>query len=69
MLHTLGRTTGIHCNPRRFRHTFCTWCADAGMDLLTLQQLLGNEDSEMVVRYYRRRGSEDALFAAAQIRF
>ena len=69
VLHTLGRTTGIHCNPRRLRHTFCTWCADAGMDLIVLQHLLGNEDSEMVVRYYRRRGSEDAIFAAAQIRF
>ncbi len=69
VLHTLGRTTGIHCNPRQLRHTFCTWCADAGMDLIVLQHLLGNEDSEMVVRYYRRRGSEDAIFAAAQIRF
>jgi integrase len=69
MLQTLGRSTGIHCNPRRFRHTFCTWCADAGMDILTLQQLVGHKDTEMIAQYYRRRRNEEALFAAARIRF
>jgi integrase len=69
MLQTLGRTTGIHCNPRRLRDTFCTWCAGAGMDMLALQQLMGHEKSEMVAHYYRRRPSDDALFAAARIRF
>jgi integrase len=69
MLQTLGRTTGIHCNPHRFRHTFCTWCADAGIEILTLQKLTGHERTEMLARYYRGRSSEDALFAAAQIRF
>jgi integrase len=69
MLQTLGRTTGIHCNPRRLRHTFCTWCADAGMDVLYLQQLVGHKKTEMITRYYRGRASEDALMAAARIRF
>jgi integrase len=69
MLQTLGRTAGIRCNPRRLRHTFCTWCADAGMDILVLQQLVGHKEAEMLAHYYRRRTSEDALFAAARIRF
>jgi integrase len=69
MLQTLGRTTGIHCNPHRFRHTFCTWCADAGMDILSLQQLVGHKKSELIAHYYHGRTSEAALFAAARIRF
>jgi integrase len=69
MLQTLGRTTGIHCNPYRFRHTFCTWCADAGMHILHMQQLLGHANSEMVAYYYRGRTSDAVLAAAARIRF
>jgi integrase len=69
MLQALGRTSGIRCNPRRFRHTFCTWCADAGMDILTLQRLAGYEKTEMIAHYFRARPSEDAIFAAARIRF
>jgi integrase len=69
MLQTLGRTTGIHCNPHRFRHTFCTWCADAGIDILTLQRLVGHKGTEMIAHYYRARPSDDPIFAAAQIRF
>jgi integrase len=69
MLGTLGRTTGIHCNPQRFRHTFCAWCAGAGIDIFALQKLVGYERTEMLVHYYRGRPSEDAIFAAALIRF
>jgi integrase len=69
MLQTLGRTTGIHCNPHRFRHTFCTWCADAGMDILYLQQVVGLKKTELIAHYYRKRISQAALEAAALIRF
>jgi integrase len=69
MLQMLGRTTGIHCNPQRFRHTFCSWCADAGMPMLDLQHLVGYEESDMVTRYYRGRTREAALIAASRIRF
>lgn len=69
MLQALGRATGIHCNPHRFRHTFCTWCADAGMPMLHLQQVLGLASSEMVADYYRGRTSATMLNGAARIRF
>ena len=69
MLRKLGAVTGIHCNPYRFRHTFCTWCADAGMHMLHLQQLLGHAGSDMVAYYYRGKTSEAVLQAAARIRF
>ncbi len=69
MLAALGAETGIKCNPYRFRHTFCTWCADAGMHMLHLQQLLGHASNNVVAYYYRGRTSEAVLQAAARIRF
>lgn len=69
MFEALGVTTGIKCNALRFRDTFCTWCADAGMPMLHLQQLLGHASSRMASRYYRRTTSHEVLDAAARIRF
>lgn len=69
MLEALGVTTGIKCNALRFRDTFCTWCADAGMPMLYMQQLLGHASSRMVSRYYRGKTSRAMLDAAARIRF
>jgi integrase len=69
MLAKLGEATGIRCNAHRFRHTFCTWCADAGMQMLHLQQLLGHASSDMVACYYRGKTSQAVLQAAARLRF
>lgn len=69
MLTDLGNATGIKCNASRFRHTFCAWCADAGMQMLHLQQLLGLASSDMVARYYRGSGTQAAVDAAARVRF
>ena len=69
MLEALGDTTGIKCNAYRFRDTFCTWCADAGMPMLHMQQLLGHAGTQMVGRYYRGKTSHAVLDAAARIRF
>ena len=56
MLATLGEATGIKCNAYRLRHTFCSWCADAGLPMLDLQHLLGHASTDMVADYYRGRG-------------
>lgn len=69
MLAKLGEATGIRSNAYRLRHTFCTWCADAGMNMLHLQQLLGHASSDMVAYYYRDKTSEAVLQAAARVRF
>jgi len=69
MLAKLGGATGIRCNAYRFRHTFCTWCADAGMQMLHLQQLLGHAGSDMVADYYRGKTSEEVIQAASRLRF
>ena len=69
MLYDLGATTGIKCNAYRFRHTFCTWSAEAGVQMLHLQQLLGHKTSDMVASYYRGKTSQAAVDAAARVRF
>lgn len=69
MLEGLGDATGIKCNAYRFRDTFCTWCAAAGMPMQHMQQLLGHASSRMVARYYRGKTSHEVLDAAARIRF
>ena len=69
MLEALGETTGIKCNAYRFRHTFCTWCAEAGLPMSHMQQLLGHATSQMVAQYYHGRTSTAVLDDAARIRF
>ena len=69
MLAKLGEATGIRCNAYRFRHTFCTWCANAGVHMLHLQQLLGHASSDMVASYYRGKPGEAVLQATARVRF
>ena len=48
----LARATGIHCNPHKLRHTFCTRAADAGVPIFALQDALGHETVQMVRHYY-----------------
>lgn len=69
MLEALGETTGIKCNAYRFRHTFCTWCAAAGLPMSHMQQLLGHATSQMVAQYYRGKTTTTVLDDAARIRF
>jgi integrase len=69
MLFDLSAATGIKCTAHRFRHTFCTWCADAGLPMLHLQQLVGHKTSDMVARYYPEKTSHAAVDAAARVRF
>lgn len=69
MLDELRETTGIRCNAYRFRDTFCTWCAGAGMPMEDMRLLLGLASSTMVSRYYPSTMSQAVLDAAARIRF
>lgn len=68
MLEALGEATGIKCNAYRVRHTFCTWCARAGMPMQDMQQLLGHASSQMVAHYYQDT-NRSVIDAASRIRF
>jgi integrase/recombinase XerD len=48
----IERGSGVHCNPHRLRHTFCTRCADNDVPMFQLQEALGHKSLDMVRRYY-----------------
>ena len=41
-----------HITPHTFRHTFCTDCAQAGVDLKSLQYLMGHSDAGVTLNVY-----------------
>ena len=40
------------CTPHVFRHTFCTRCIAAGMDIKTVQYLMGHSDASTTLNVY-----------------
>lgn len=51
MMRRLSRESGVHVHAHRFRHTFATRSLAAGLDIYTLQMVLGHSTLEMVKRY------------------
>lgn len=50
-----------------FRHTFCTNMANAGMDLKSLQYLMGHSDASVTLNVYTHNSYEKAEESMAQI--
>lgn len=48
----------IRCNPHRFRHTFAQICIDRGMPVEDLSHLMGHENIDTTMRYYKRNTSK-----------
>jgi site-specific recombinase XerD len=61
LLVTLGKRTGIRCNPHSFRRLFACEAIRNGMNLFHVQSLLGHSTLEMTRLYAHEVGSEDAL--------
>ena len=41
-----------HINPHMLRHTFCTRCAEAGLDIKVLQMIMGHSDISITMNIY-----------------
>jgi len=54
-------------HPHVFRHTFCTNMANAGMDLKSLQYLMGHSDASVTLNVYTHNSYEKAEESMAQI--
>ncbi len=50
-LNKIGRKTGLHLNPHKFRHTGGTMAYLATKDIVAVQNLLGHENIETTRRY------------------
>jgi len=61
MLRRLEATTGITCNPHKFRRTFACLLRKAGVDTMTIKDLGRWESLEMVQRYTRSVTFNDSL--------
>lgn len=48
-------------NPYRFRHSFCTRCLRKGLDIKTVQRMMGDNTSEMVLKVYANMDESDIL--------
>lgn len=53
--------------PHVFRHTFCTNMANAGMDLKSLQYLMGHADASVTMNVYTHNSYEKAEESMSQI--
>lgn len=53
--------------PHVFRHTFCTNMANAGMDLKSLQYLMGHSDVSVTLNVYTHNSYEKAEESMAKI--
>lgn len=53
--------------PHVFRHTFCTNMANSGMDLKSLQYLMGHSDASVTLNVYTHNSYEKAEESMAQI--
>ena len=72
MLERYGKRLGFQCNAHKLRRTFATECLRSGMDIFTLQRLMGHEDITVLKHYlaildsdlreaHRRHGVVDNL--------
>jgi hypothetical protein len=58
MVRRLGKASGMHAHPHKFRHTFATRSLAAGVDVMALQRVLGHTTLTMVARYvHYQKGS------------
>lgn len=54
----VGRRSGVHVHPHRFRHTFAIGMLRNGTDIRTLQKLMGHASVQILLRYLNLANDE-----------
>jgi integrase len=61
LVREIARLAGVKASPHDFRRAFVERMQAQGMPDTLLQQLTGHRSTQMIVRYGRRKASENAL--------
>lgn len=56
-----------HITPHIFRHTFCTRMIEKGMDIKTLQYLMGHADVKTTLDVYTHLSADTAVSNMAKV--
>jgi len=56
----VAKITDVRCSPHTFRHTYATWSARAGMDVLRISRLLGHSSVKVTENYLKSFTTIDA---------
>lgn len=57
----LSHDAGVKVTPHAFRRTFAIWSLRAGMDIYSLQRIMGHEDLQMLRQYLDIDDSDTAI--------
>jgi len=58
MIRRLGDEVGVQANPHKFRHSFGTRAIGAGVDVFTLQRVMGHTTLDMVRKYVHQSDAD-----------
>ena len=54
-------------NMYRFRHTVCTDLLGRGIDLKTVQMIMGDNTPDVILSVYANIGKQDVLMASSEL--
>jgi integrase/recombinase XerD len=57
VVHSIGKSVGVHLHPHKLRHTYATMLVERGIDIRVIQELLGHSSPSVSARYAKVNSS------------